>query len=79
MKVFAAGKAAQHFLTTTKPWNDDIRARRGKDAFQESPDRFGRGLWDLYLIHWLADGWQQAWGRLAGDLCPLPCQGHWRQ
>ena len=46
---------------TTKLWNDDIRAHRAKDAFQESLDRLGVDYVDLYLIHWPADGWRQAW------------------
>ena len=46
---------------TTKLWNDDIRAHRAKDAFQESLDRLGVDYVDLYLIHWPADGWQRAW------------------
>jgi diketogulonate reductase-like aldo/keto reductase len=46
---------------TTKLWNADIRAHRAKKAFQESLDRLGVDYVDLYLIHWPADGWQQAW------------------
>ncbi|RSX54289.1 glyoxal reductase [Bifidobacterium goeldii] len=49
---------------TTKLWNDDIRARRGKAAFEESLERLGVDYVDLYLIHWPADGWQQAWDDL---------------
>lgn len=52
------------FFVTTKLWNDDIRAHRGKDAFQESLDRLGLDYVDLYLIHWPADEWQQAWDDL---------------
>ena len=48
-------------FVTTKLWNDDIRAHRAKDAFGESLDRLGLDYVDLYLIHWPADGWQQAW------------------
>ncbi|MBT1175779.1 aldo/keto reductase [Bifidobacterium sp. LC6] len=51
----------EDFFVTTKLWNDDIRAHRGLDAFQESLDRLGLDYVDLYLIHWPADGWQQAW------------------
>ena len=36
-----AGVPRSDFFLTTKLWNDDIRARRGKDAFQESLDRLG--------------------------------------
>ncbi|PWG62167.1 aldo/keto reductase [Bifidobacterium callitrichidarum] len=46
---------------TTKLWNDDIRARRTKEAFQESLDRLGVDYVDLYLIHWPVDGWHEAW------------------
>ena len=59
-----AGVPRSDFFLTTKLWNDDIRARRGKDAFQESLDRLGVDYVDLYLIHWPADGWQQAWDDL---------------
>lgn len=52
------------FFVTTKLWNDDIRAHRGKDAFQESLDRLGLDYVDLYLIHWPADEWQQSWDDL---------------
>ena len=59
-----AGVPRSDFFLTTKLWNDDIRARCGKDAFQESLDRLGVDYVDLYLIHWPADGWQQAWDDL---------------
>lgn len=59
-----AGLPRGDFFVTTKLWNDDIRAHRGKDAFQESLDRLGLDYVDLYLIHWPADGWQQAWNDL---------------
>ncbi|NEG54439.1 aldo/keto reductase [Bifidobacterium platyrrhinorum] len=49
---------------TTKLWNDDIRAHRAKDAFAESLDRLGVDYVDLYLIHWPAEGWRQAWDDL---------------
>ena len=59
-----AGLPRGDFFVTTKLWNDDIRAHRGKDAFQESLDRLGLDYVDLYLIHGPADGWQQAWDDL---------------
>ena len=59
-----AGLPRGDFFVTTKLWNDDIRAHRGKDAFQESLDRLGLDYVDLYLIHWPADEWQQAWDDL---------------
>ena len=51
-----AGVPRSDFFLTTKLWNDDIRARRGKDAFQESLDRLGVDYVDLYLIHWPVPG-----------------------
>lgn len=46
---------------TTKLWNQDIRAGRSKEAFQESLDALGTDYIDLYLIHWPADGYEKAW------------------
>lgn len=51
-------------FVTTKLWNDDIRKRRTKNAFQESLDRLGLDYVDLYLIHWPAEGWQEAWAAM---------------
>ena len=51
-------------FVTTKLWNDDIRKRRTKDAFQESLDRLGLDYVDLYLLHWPAEGWQEAWAAM---------------
>ena len=51
-------------FVTTKLWNDDIRKRRTKDAFQESLDRLGLDYVALYLIHWPAEGWQEAWAAM---------------
>lgn len=67
-----AGVPRDDFFLTTKLWNDDIRAHRGLNAFQESLDRLGLDYVDLYLIHWPADGWQQAWD----DLQEIYASGH---
>ena len=59
-----SGVPRDDIFVTTKLWNDDIRARRGQKAFEESLDRLGLDYVNLYLIHWPADGWQQAWDDL---------------
>ena len=56
-----SGVDRRDVFLTTKLWNDDIRAGRAKEAFKESLDRLGVDYLDLYLIHWPAKGWQQAW------------------
>lgn len=59
-----SGVPREDVFVTTKLWNDDIRAHRAKAAFNESLDRLGLDYVNLYLIHWPADGWQQAWDDL---------------
>lgn len=56
-----SGVSRRDVFVTTKLWNDDIRAGRTRQAYQESLDRLGTDYIDLYLIHWPARGWQQAW------------------
>ena len=46
---------------TTKLWNADIRAGRTREAFFESLEALQTDYVDLYLIHWPADGFEQAW------------------
>lgn len=61
-KAIAESEVAREDLfVTTKLWNDDIRKHRTADAFQESLERLGLDYVDLYLIHWPAEGWQDAW------------------
>ena len=59
-----SGVDRRDVFLTTKLWNDDVRAGRAKEAFKESLDRLGVDYLDLYLIHWPAKGWQQAWERI---------------
>ncbi len=40
---------------TTKLWNDDIRQKRTREAFEESLERLQTNYVDLYLIHWPVD------------------------
>ena len=46
---------------TTKLWTEDIRQHRTRDAFQESLERLRTDYVDLYLIHWPAEGYEDAW------------------
>ena len=62
--IHQSGVPREDVFVTTKLWNDDIRAHRAKAAFDESLDRLGLDYVNLYLIHWPADGWQQAWDDL---------------
>jgi diketogulonate reductase-like aldo/keto reductase len=51
----------EEIFLTTKLWNDDIRAERTKEAFEESLKALKTDYVDLYLIHWPVDGFQDAW------------------
>lgn len=52
----ASGVPREEVFLTTKVWNDDVRAGRTAQAFQESLDRLGVDYVDLYLIHWPVKG-----------------------
>ena len=56
-----SGVPREEIFLTTKLWNDDIRARRTKEAFDGSLARLGVDYVDLYLIHWPVEGRQEAW------------------
>jgi diketogulonate reductase-like aldo/keto reductase len=60
-----SGVDRDEIFVTTKVWNDDVRARRAKEALGESLRRLGLDHVDLCLIHWPADGWEEAWKALA--------------
>lgn len=62
--IAESGVDRADLFVTTKLWNDNIRKHRTKDAFQESLDRLGLDYVDLYLIHWPAEGWQEAWAAM---------------
>lgn len=46
---------------TTKLWTEDVRQHRTRDAFLESLERLKMDYVDLYLIHWPAEGYEDAW------------------
>ncbi len=62
--IQGSGVARGDIFLTTKLWNDDIRQGRTKAAFAESLEALRTDYIDLYLIHWPADGFEQAWADL---------------
>lgn len=56
-----SGIPREEIFLTTKLWNDDVRARRTKEAFEESLQALQTDYIDLYLIHWPVDGLEEAW------------------
>lgn len=53
--VKESGVPREKIFITTKLWNDDMRAGRQKEAFEESLKALGTDYVDLYLIHWAVD------------------------
>lgn len=56
-----SGVPREDIFITTKLWTDDVRKGRAKAALMESLKRLDTDYADLYLIHWPANGYQQAW------------------
>lgn len=60
-----SGVPREEIFLTTKVWNDDQRARRVGEAFDESLECLGTGYVDLYLIHWPVAGcYRKTWDAL---------------
>ena len=59
-----SGVAREDIFLTTKLWNDDIRAGRFREAFEESLARLDTDYVDLYLIHWPVDRRLEAWAEM---------------
>lgn len=60
-----SGVNRQDIFLTTKLWNDDMRANRVREAFEESLEKLGTDYVDLYLIHWPVPGaFEKSWAEL---------------
>jgi len=60
-----SGLPREDIFVTTKVWNDDQRADRVHEAFDESLSRLGTDYVDLYLVHWPVAGcYKKTWKAL---------------
>lgn len=59
--VQASGVGRNDLFVTTKLWNADVRKGKTLQAFEKSMELLGLETLDLYLIHWPADGYVDAW------------------
>ncbi len=58
----ASGIPRDQVFVTTKVWNDDLRRRRVREAFELSLKKLGLDHVDLYLVHWPVPGaFLEAW------------------
>lgn len=61
--VRESGIPREEIFITTKVWNDDQRAGRVRQAFEESLARLKMDYVDLYLVHWpVPETYVSAWG-----------------
>ena len=60
-----SGIDRKDIFITTKLWNDDIRAHRSLEAFNESLQKLDTDYVDLYLIHWPVDYRAEAYAEMA--------------
>ena len=56
-----SGIPRKELFITTKLWNEDIRNRNTREALQTSLEKLGLDYVDLYLIHWPAEGYVEAY------------------
>ena len=54
--IIDSGVPREEIFLTTKLWNDDVRANRVQEAFEESLKRLKTDYVDLYLVHWPVKG-----------------------
>lgn len=50
-----SGVPRKEIFITTKLWNEDMRAGRQAEAFEQSLEKLGTDYVDLYLLHWPVD------------------------
>jgi len=50
--IHHSGIPRENIFVTTKLWNDDIRAGRVAESFEQSLKSLGLDYLDLYLVHW---------------------------
>lgn len=65
--ILESGIPRSDIFLTSKLWTEDIRRRRVKEAFFESLSRLKTDYIDMYLIHWPAEGFEEAW-QVMGEL-----------
>ena len=63
-----SGVSREDIFLTTKLWNEDIRRGNTMQAFEDSLKQLRTDYLDLYLIHWPADGFEQASDRNGKNL-----------
>lgn len=56
-----SGIPRNEIFVTTKLWNEDIRNRNTREALNKSLKNLGLDYVDLYLIHWPAEGYIEAY------------------
>lgn len=56
-----SGISREEIFLSTKLWTEDIRKKRTREAFFESLKRLNVEYTDMFLIHWPAEGFVEAW------------------
>ncbi len=59
--IKASSTNREDIFITTKLWNEDIRQNNARKAITNSLKALQTDYIDLYLIHWPADGFVEAW------------------
>lgn len=59
--IKASGLDRGELFVTTKLWTEAIRQKRVRETLEDSLRNLMMEYVDLYLIHWPADGFEQAW------------------